>query len=312
MAAMKIINTVRKDGGNIESFFSYCGGLPALADNNTPLGYKFSWSPSGVMLAAKNDGKYLKDGNIIDIPGEKLFEHYWLIDVPDAGTFEAYVNRDALPYIKLYGLEGAKSMYRGTLRNIGHCESWNYYKKLGLLNEKRTFDFKNTTPRQVMMALVNSDGKNLLKDVALYLNVPEHSISIKKLEWLGLFEDSNLPLETVSVFEMFAFILQERLKYEEGEVDLLVQHHEFIVNYSNNTREKITSTMVDTGIQGGDSSMARTVSLPAAIATKLILENKINLTGVHIPVLPEIYEPVLKELETMDIKLVDRKEKINS
>ena len=65
--------------------------------------------------------------------------------------------------------------------------------------------------------------------------------------------------------------------------------------------------MVDTCILDGDSSMARTVSLPAAMATKLIMDGTIKLTGVHIPVIPEIYEPVLAELESMNIKFVERK-----
>ena len=307
MAAMKIIHGVQNAGGEIVSFYSYCGGLPALEHDNNPLGYKFSWSPSGVMLAATNEGRYLKNGEIVEIAGEKLFEHYWLIDVPGAGTFEAYINRDALPYIDLYNIKNTKSMYRGTLRNVSHCETWNYFKKIGLLNQEKSYDFRKVTPRQMVADLIQSDGKNIEKDVAAFLNVPLYSISIKKMDWLGLFSNKLLPLETCSVFDMFAHILQEKLVYHEGEVDLLVQHHEFIAEYPGNKKEKITSTMVDTGIPNGDSSMARTVSLPAAIATKLIANGTINLTGVHIPVIPEIYNPVLSELESMNIKLVERK-----
>lgn len=306
MAAMKIINGVKAEGGTIKSFYSYCGGLPALANNNNPLGYKFSWSPVGVMLAATNNGRYLKDGNIIDVKPEALFEHYWLLDVPGAGTFEAYVNRDAVPYIDLYRIPETKSMYRGTLRNIGHCESWNYFKKMGLLNQEKIYDLTKMTPRMVVADLVNSDGENLVADISRMLQIPEHSITIKKLEWLGMFGDTNLPLDKGTAFDMFAYILQDRLGYAEGELDLLVQHHEFVAQYPNGPDKKITSTMVDLGIPGGDSSMARTVSLPAAIATKLIAQGALSLSGVHIPVLPEIYEPVLSELETMNIKLIDR------
>lgn len=306
MAAMKIINSVKEKDGKIISFYSYCGGLPALENNNNPLGYKFSWSPSGVMLAATNNGRYLKNGNVIDVPGEKLFEHYWLIDVPGAGTFEAYVNRDALPYVNLYNLSSVKSMYRGTLRNIGHCESWNYFKKIGLLNQEKTFNFQEVSPKHVIASLIKSKGKNLVKDLADFLNVPEYSVTIKKMQWLGLLNEEKLPLEKVSAFDMFAYILQDKLNYQQNEIDLLVQHHEFVAEYSNHKKEKITATMVDLGIRGGDSSMARTVSLPAAIATRLIVEGKIKLTGVHIPVVPEIYQPVLSELETMKIKLVER------
>lgn len=312
MAAMKIIDQVKEDGGEIESFFSYCGGLPSLQSNTNPLGYKFSWSPVGVMLAALNNGCYLKDGKLIEVSGEQLFEHYWLLDVPGSGTYEAYVNRDALPYKKLYGIESASSIYRGTLRNIGHCESWNYFKKLGLFRQDLQFDFEQLTVTQVLTQLVNGTDKTVAEDVAAYLKIQPYSITIKKLEWLGLFSDHKVPQKMASVFDMFAFILQQKLIYTPGETDLLLQHHEFITKYSGGRREKITSTMVDTGIPNGDSSMARTVSLPAAIATRLILENKINLTGVHIPVEQQIYLPVLEELERMDIKLTERKYVLNS
>jgi saccharopine dehydrogenase-like NADP-dependent oxidoreductase len=157
-----------------------------------------------------------------------------------------------------------------------------------------------------MAALVDSNGDSLIDDIAHFLAVPTHSVTIKKMQWLGLFSDEKLPLDETSVFDMFAYILENKLVYEEGEVDLLVQHHEFIAEYPDGRKTKLTSTMVDTGIPNGDSSMARTVSLPAAIATKLILKGQIDLTGVQIPVLPEIYEPVLKELGTMDIRLIER------
>jgi len=303
MAAMRVIDNVKTNGGDIVSFFSYCGGLPALRDNNNPLGYKFSWSPVGVMLAAKNNGRYLKDRAIIDVAPEQLFEHYHLLDVPGAGCYEAYVNRDALPYIELYGIMGTRSMYRGTLRNIGHCESWNHFKRLGLLDQERTFDFAATSPRQMLAALVDSNGDDVPSDVARYLDIPHYSITIKKLEWLDMFSEKKLSLGEISVFDMFAYVLQHRLQFAPGEVDMLLQHHEFEAEYPDGRRELITSTMVDTGIPDGDSSMARTVSLPAAIATKMILQGRISLNGVHIPVLPEIYNPVLDELESMNIRL---------
>ena len=52
--------------------------------------------------------------------------------------------------------------------------------------------------------------------------------------------------------------------------------------------------------------MAKTVGLPMAIASKLILQDKIKKRGVTIPVDQEIYEPVLAELKTLGIELVER------
>ena len=306
MAAMKIINDVKNRGGQIVSFYSYCGGLPSFQSNNNPFGYKFSWSPTGVMLAALNDGRYLKDGKIIQVPGEKLFQHYWLKDIPGVGTFEAYVNRDALPYIDLYHIQGVKTMYRGTLRNISHCESWDYFKKLGLFDREKQYDFDRLSVKQVLSRAMNSKGQNMAKEVAAFLNIPEFSVTIQKLQWLGMFTDQKLPLGRATIFDMFAYLMEHKLVYNEGETDMLVQHHEFIAQYANGNREKIEATLLDTGIPFGDTSMARTVGLPVAIATRLIAEGKIHLSGVHIPVLPEIYEPVLDELAKMDIKFVER------
>ena len=52
--------------------------------------------------------------------------------------------------------------------------------------------------------------------------------------------------------------------------------------------------------------MARTVGLPAAIGVRMILDGKITLTGVQIPVLPEIYNPVLDELERLGIAFEEK------
>ena len=307
MAAMRIIDSVKKEGGEIISFYSYCGGLPALESNNNPFGYKFSWSPVGVMLAANNDGRYLKDGRVIQVTGEKLFEHYWLLDVPGAGTFEAYVNRDAFPYMDLYGIQKVQSMYRGTLRNISHCESWNLFKKLGLFDQDRRFPLQDMTPRRLTAALIGSDGEHLVEDIASFLNIPPYSVTLKKMEWLGLLSDHEIPLSDASPFDVFAHLMQEKLIFEDGEIDLLVQHHEFIAKFEQDRKEKITATMIEKGIPGEDSAMARTVGLPAAIAAGLILKGEIALSGVRIPVVPEIYEPVLSELATMGIGFEERK-----
>jgi len=47
--------------------------------------------------------------------------------------------------------------------------------------------------------------------------------------------------------------------------------------------------------------MSRTVSLPVAIATRLVLEGKYTKPGLSIPSIPELYVPILNELETMNI-----------
>ncbi|MBW1616669.1 MAG: saccharopine dehydrogenase NADP-binding domain-containing protein [Deltaproteobacteria bacterium] len=309
MAAMKVINSVKKAGGEITSFYSYCGGLPSLESNTNPMGYKFSWNPEGAMLAANNDGQYLKDGQIIKVSSKELFRHYWFLEIPNIGVFEAYVNRDSVPYLDIYNIKNAKSIYRGTLRNPGHCETWDCLKRLNLLDSNKKFDLSAMSPYEVITDIINGSASDLKKDLAAFLGVVDHSVIIKKIEWLGLLSKEKLPLASGTAFDMFAHILKQKLSAQKDDTDLLVQHHEFIAEYPNK-KEQIASTLSAIGIKGGDSAMARTVGLPAAIGVKLIAENKIDLTGVHIPVLPQIYEPVLNELETMDIKFTETKKKI--
>ena len=306
MSAMQIIDAVRAEGGRIDSFFSYCGGLPALESNNNPLGYKFSWSPEGAMLAATNDGRYMEHGKVYEVPGCDLFKHYWLKSVPGAGVFEAYVNRDALPYLEIYGIEDASGMYRGTLRNVGYCETWDFIKQLSLLNRKMKFDFDEVSPREVLANIVNCPETNVRAGVAAYLKIPEHSLTLKKLEWLGLLSDRRLPIGTASVFEMFSHTLKSRLVYDEGEMDLLVMHHEFEAIYPGLPRQRIQSTLIDSGDPEGDSSMSRTVGYPVGIAAGLIAEGKIAQTGVLRPVSAEIYTPVLAECKRLGIRFKER------
>ena len=67
--AVKTIEEVHKEGGKILSFLSYCGGLPAPENSNNPLGYKFSWSPRGVLLALRNSARFYENGKIVDVDG---------------------------------------------------------------------------------------------------------------------------------------------------------------------------------------------------------------------------------------------------
>ncbi|MEW5760677.1 MAG: saccharopine dehydrogenase C-terminal domain-containing protein [Candidatus Thermoplasmatota archaeon] len=310
MSAMKIIHKVQNEGGDIISFSSYCGALPAPEASTNPFGYKFSWSPRGVVLASKNAARYLKDGKEVDIPGEKLFENYTIKNIEGVGDFEDYPNRNSLPYIDIYGIKKTKTMYRGTLRNIGWCETLRKIVELGLLDDTVIDNLKGLTYQSLIRKLINcKEGLDLKDEIAKYLRIEKYSAVMKRLEWLGLLSDEPLPIQKGSPLDILSARLLEKLQYAPNERDMIVLHHDFIAE-KGGKKEKITSTLVDFGIPGGDSAVARTVSIPAAIGGKLILEGKIKSRGVCIPVLPEIYEPVLKELEGFGIKLSEKSKAI--
>lgn len=310
MSAMQVIDRIRKSDGKLVSFSSYCGGLPAPDANNNPFGYKFSWSPRGVILAGKNPAQYLKDGKVIDISGEDLFSYHWPVDIEGFGTLEGYPNRDSLPYIETYGIHGVKSMFRGTLRYPGWCETMKKIGELGLLNEEERSDLTGLTFREFTGKLIDSARDDLKGDLAAFLDVSLDSHVLSELEWLGLLGDEPLPEAVHSPLDVLAARMLEKMQYVPGERDLLVMQHEFIADYKNH-REIVTSTLIDYGVPGGDSSMSRLVGLPAAVAAKMILQGKINLIGVQVPVVSEIYEPVLAELKQMGISFNEKTKQVD-
>lgn len=310
MEAMRIIHQVEEKGGEILSFTSYCGGLPAPEANTNPFGYKFSWSPIGVLLASKNSAQFLKDGKQVFILPENLFENYSMIHIKGLGEFEGYPNRNSLPYIVLYGIESTNTMLRGTLRNKGWCATMKKMVDLGLLDEREE-DWTGLTYKDFLRNLMNEPSdKDLKKALSSHLNIDEDSDIINRFEWLDLLSDDPLPVTKGSALDILGAKMLEKLQYEEGERDMIILQHTFIAAYKDGKKEKITSTLIDFGIPHGDTSMARTVGLPAAISTRLVLEEKIKRTGVVIPITPEIYTPILNELKEVGIAFKEKREEI--
>jgi len=311
MSAMRIIHDVKQKKGKIISFRSTTGALPSYEANNNPFGYKFSWSPKGVLLASRNSAKWLEDGEIVDIPGEKLFENYKLQDVQGVGTFENYPNRNSVPYKDIYELKDAKTVYRGTFRNPGWCETLKAISTMGWLNEKPINTRKIKTYADMTRYLIDAEENDDLEiKTSEFLGLKKYSAVIKRLKWLGLFSSKKLPDDKNCPLGYLNFLTLEKMPLKKHEQDMVAMHHEFIVEYPNK-KEYITSTLFEKGNPNGDSAVSKTVALPAAIAVKMILRGKINLKGVYIPVLPELYNPILDELEKIGILFKENKKEIN-
>jgi len=307
MTAMKVIDRVQDEGGEITTFQSYCGGLPAPEANDNPYGYKFSWSPRGVLLAGLNGAKYRRDGDVVEVPGQELLDHVWPATIGIEGTktaLEGYPNRDSMPYTESYGIEPRDVMFRGTLRFPGWCATMKQVARIGWLRTDGIDGLDGKTFADLTALLIGADDTSDLKTkVALHLGIAVDGPEISKMEWLGLLGDSPLPEPTAPVDILTAHML-ERMSYAKGERDMLVLQHTFVATFPDRT-EHITSTMVDFGIPGGDSSMNRTVGLPAAVAVRFILEERFNQPGVIVPVMKEFYEPAIEELERLGIQFTE-------
>ena len=311
MSAMRIIHNVEKKGGRVLSFRSMTGALPSHGSNTNPFGYKFSWAPRGVLLASRNPARWLQDGREVNIPGEQLFENYKLEDIEGVGTFENYPNRNSVQYREIYGLKDATTVYRGTYRMTGWCETLRKIVALGWLNDQLLSGFSGRTYGDLTRHLVGAGpDADLPRATADFLHIEPYSAVIKRLGWLGLFGDEPLPADRNNPLDYLNVLSLKKMALGKEDRDMVVMHHEFIAEYPGGKKELVTSTLVDYGIIGEDSAVARTVSIPAAIAVRLILEGKIKEPGVHIPVEPSVYRPILDELEKNKIFFKERKKKL--
>jgi len=301
MEAMRLIEAAHQAGGRVLSFVSYCGGLPAPEASDNPFGYKFSWSPRGVLLAGRNEARYLLDGREVVVPAEELFSHYQMIDIPGLGVFEGYPNRNSVSYLETYGIRGARTMLRGTLRYPGWCQKLKKIGELGLLDINEREWQSSTYAGFLREYLGIEEAVELKTAVADRLQLSPKSDVIQSLDWLGLFSEQPLPSRKISPLDLLVALMVEKLKYREGERDMTVLQHQITVEYPGKGRELVTSTLIDFGQPHGHSSMSRTVGLPVALGVKLILERRIGLSGVLTPTVREIYEPILAELETLGL-----------
>jgi len=250
----------------------------------------------------------------VTIPGAVLFDNYEIQRVAGLeAELEAYPNRDSVQYLDVYGLKGeCKSIIRGTYRYRGWCEVVKKLADLGYLDVSEQ-DLTGYTYHKLTASLLkdHDQDKDLAASTAKYLHLePTHRI-ITIFNWLGLFGEDTLPPKTKTRLDALCAAMLARMQYAEGERDMLVMQHTFVCEYPKEGKRRIyTSKLLDFGIKNGDSSMSRTVSLPVAIATKLVLEGKFkHLTGLVIPTLPDLYNPILHELETMNIKFHEKLEK---
>ncbi len=295
-----VLDEIKEEGGRVIALNSYGSGLPAFESNNNPMGYKFSWDPRTVFVAAKTAAAYLENGKRVEVAGDKLFEHFWYVDVEGLGTFESYPNKDVAKYVNPFGLSEDVSFYRGLLRFPGYCNHMKNMMALGLLKNDQVKTFTGKTYCQFVAALINEATTDDLENkVCDYLQVESNADIVHRLKWLGLFDDKLIRISSGTNLDVVLDLMLEKMIYLPHEKDMIIVHIDALAEFPGGRRERRLATMVMEGIPHGASAMSRAVALPPAISAKLIIEGKIKATGVLMPpTLPELYKPVLDELKS--------------
>lgn len=310
MSAMQSIHKIKAMGGKITAFYSYTGGLVAPESDNNPWHYKFSWNPRNVVLAGQGTAQFLEDSKLKYIPYRRLFRQYRLVDIPNMGQWEVYANRDSLLYKDAYGLQDVKTLFRGTIRHRGFCDAWNALVRIGLTDA--TFpivDSDQLTYHDLMEAFLGiSTHTGSVKDrIAKLIEVEPDSEVMQKLEWLGLFSKRRIKVKNATPALILENLLLEKWVLEPDERDMVIMQHVFEYEIQRK-KKKLTSTLVMKGANSQETAMSRLVGLPLGIFVKLLMLDQISTTGVNIPTMPEVYEPVMKELEEYGVQFTEREE----
>ena len=308
LSAMRVIDHIRNKGGDLEAFETFTGGLVAPESDNNPWNYKFTWNPRNVVLAGQGVCKFIQNHRYKYIPYHKLFRRTEIIEIDGYGKFEGYANRDSLQYREIYSLEDIPTMYRGTLRRPGFCKAWHYFVKLGVTDDSYVVeDSENMTNRQFINSFLpyNPDDSVELK-FKHYFNIRQDDIEMyEKFEWLGIFEDTKIGLKEATPAQILQHILEQKWKLDPEDKDMIAMWHRFRFKQNGQDKE-IHSSMVVKGDDQKYTAMAKTVGLPVAIATKMILNGTISTPGVHVPITKEIYNPILDELENYGINFIEK------
>jgi len=315
LSAMKILDEVRESGGKLLRFESFTGGLLAPeSEGDNPWKYKFTWNPRNVVLAGSGGAvKFIQEGKYKYIPYHQVFRRTELLQIEGHGRFEGYANRDSLKYREVYGLNEIPTIYRGTLRRPGYCRAWDAFVKLGMTDDSYVIKKTDTlTHREfVNLFLAYNPNDSIELKFMHALNIPQDSDLMEKMTWLDLFSNDLVGMESGTPAQLLQAILDKKWRLNPEDRDMIAMIH-LIEFEKEGKRELIASSMVTMGQNATHTAMARTVGLPVAIATRLILEGEIETPGVCLPVTKEIYDPMLKELEKHDIRFVESRTVLNS
>ncbi|KAG8411892.1 saccharopine dehydrogenase (NADP+, L-glutamate-forming) [Metarhizium acridum] len=300
--AVKTIDEVHAAGGKIIKFLSYCGGLPAPESSDNALGYKFSWSSRGVLLALRNAASIIQDGKVFNIASKDLMGTAKPYFIMPGFAFVAYPNRDSTPYAQRYNIPEAQTIIRGTLRYAGFPQFIRCLVQVGFLEEtpikalESPITWKEAT--QAVLGTASSDPKELEAAIiakAEFDSPEDRDRILSGLRWIGIFSDEKItprgnPLDTLCA------VLEKKMQFEEGERDMVMLQHKFEIEHKDGSKETRTSTLVQYG-DSTYSAMARLVGIPCAVAVQQVLNGTLSEKGILAPVTAKINNPIMKELK---------------
>jgi len=312
MSAMQVIDRIRDKGGKVILFESFTGGLVAPQSDDNLWNYKFTWNPRNVVLAGQGGAaEFIQEGQNKYIPYNRLFRRTEFINVEGYGRFEVYANRNSLKYQSVYGFQDILTLYRGTIRRVGFSKAWNIFVQLGMTDDSYSIpNSENLTYREfINLFLPYSPTDSIELKLRHNLKIDQDDLIWDKLEELDIFNaNKTIDIKNATPAKALQKILMDKWTLKEDDKDMIVMYHKFGYELDGK-KYRIDSNMVTIGENQTYTAMSKTVGLPVAISSLKILNKEITTPGVQRPLSKEVYEPILKELETYGVFFTEEKKK---
>jgi saccharopine dehydrogenase-like NADP-dependent oxidoreductase len=311
MSAMKIIDEINHNGGKLKSFESNTGGLVAPEYDNNPWNYKFTWNARNVILAGQAGAKFLQEKKYKYIPYQQLFKRTYRVSVLNYGEFDVYANRDSLSYREVYGIHDIDTLVRGTMRRPGYCQAYDAFIQLGMTDDTYTMEnSEKLTHRDFIEAfLPYREGVSVEDNFCMTTGIEKGSEMYNKFVWLGIFENTQVTLPNATPAQVLQSIIEPKWELGKTDLDMIVMQHRFVYELNGKKMER-KSSLVVIGKDQVHTAMSITVGVPLAIAVKLFLTGEMKASGVVIPVKPEVYNPLLNELENYGVKFIEEEKEL--
>lgn len=313
MSTMHILETIRSQGGEVEAYFSACGGLMANSCLSNEWKYKVSWNPRNIALAGSAGmALYQNQHQMQFVPYGRLFAFPKKVSTLYEEELECYPNRDSLAYVEVYGLQNAHSILRATLRYTGFCSLWSILALAGYTDAQFQMysDSGTISAHDLSRSLLGRDMRHGLAKIISIQPRTTFEQAWKAFEELGLFSEDIWVDAPCTPADVLTACLQSRLSMEPGDIDRVLMMHQIEYKSVDGSRYRWHSELDVYGEDGVHTAMATTVGLPLGMAVSLFLQGKITFTGIQLPVFPELYRPVLDGLQQEGIIFEEKNFKV--
>jgi saccharopine dehydrogenase-like NADP-dependent oxidoreductase len=301
ITAKKIIDNIHSKGGRINSFRTYSGSF--ITENSADNSREFRLTEPAADLIAwgRHNNRHLLNGRMQHIPYHQLFDRSQPVNIRQLEDTMSIPEGDSLYYRKIYDLVDAHTVVKGKLVRKGFDEMWRLLVKLGLTDTSSKIDVAGVGSFYNFLdsLLPYSASSTLEERLTEYAGAD--AADIDRLHGLGLFDNSWVEVgREMTPAMILQHLLEKKFSSRPEDQDCVVINHQLQYELRDDQNE-FTATFISQGTDQHDSALAKAIGFTCGAAAKAVLTGSITIKGLQIPIMKEIYEPILNELSDLGV-----------